>query len=399
MGFLDSYTGAYRDTGRWLANLAGKTIDTVGGAFGNPLPELNISEWLQGKPVQAAEPPVPPDRIPNTSYTDDWQPQVTPPNTNTDTSSGGVITGGTPGTTSPDQVNTDQGYDAAQQEANRLMEQQRSEIGGAYDRYLSLLDQMLNQGLPSQRSAQEGIVTGQYQQGMSDLGLQKTQGLEALGVQENKTISNQDKNLKNLADNVRNMLQAGNIYLGSRGAGDSSAGDMFSYALNKQQTKVRGDVMNQTSEILGEIRRRETDLMRIVENEERRLATEKNTKINEIANWFSNAQQQIQTAKAQGQLNKATDLSSISRTLLDRALGALNTIEQTIANRRAALDQWAINNANNISQVKSNLSKVAAFSPTLPTAGRVGGNINVDAQGNMVVPGANWSEEEEERRV
>jgi hypothetical protein len=277
------------------------------------------------------------------------------------------------------------------------MEQQRSEIGGAYDRYLSSLDQMLNQGLNSQRTAQENIVGGQYQQGMSDLGLQKTQGLEALGVQKNKTISNQDKNLKNLADNVRNMLQAGNIYLGSRGAGDSSAGDMFSYALNKQQTKVRGDVMNQSSEILGEIGRRETDLMRIVENEERRLATEKNTKINEIANWFSNAQQQIQTAKAQGHLNKATDLSSISRTLLDRALGALNTIEQATANRRSALDQWAINNANNISQVKSNLSQVAAFSPTLPTAGRVGGNINVDAQGNMVVPGANWSEEEERR--
>jgi hypothetical protein len=95
---IDTY-GRTADENRFVAPLGAAIGDIAKGITGG-----GLSEWLEsigGNYAYAAEPytpPPPPERLPDTSYIGDWQSQVTPPNTNTDTGSGGVITSGTSGT-------------------------------------------------------------------------------------------------------------------------------------------------------------------------------------------------------------------------------------------------------------------------------------------------------------
>ena len=106
------------------------------------------------------------------------------------------------------------------------------------------------------------------------------------------------------------------------------------------------------------------------------------------AQWFAEAQNQIREAKARGELAKGQDLASLSQNLLNNAINNLNAVKEEEANRRAALEQWALSNAQNIQQVRANMGAIQGYSPRLPQAPRgivgtpqvgVGGNINVPA--------------------
>ena len=281
-------------------------------------------------------------------------------------------------------------YKFEQQQAQQ-QNQLRNDISSGWDSYLGQLDSILNNGLPSQRSAQEGIANNQYDQGINQLGLQNTQGMQQLGNQRTLAEQNQTKTLRDLSENVRNAFQAGNNFLGSRGAGDSSAADQYSYALTKQGNKQRGDVMNNTANILNEISGRETNLKNIFDSEVRNLASAKDQKINEVSSWFANAQNQLKQQIAQGGLGKSQDLSSLSKDLLNQGLQQIQSINQNAESRYNALVSWATSNATNINQVKSNLQQVAQFAPQLPGFSPVGGTPQLDSGGNFSVAPTGFS--------
>jgi hypothetical protein len=226
-------------------------------------------------------------------------------------------------------------------------------LNQAYEGYFRSLDDQMA-GLDPQRAAQEGIVTNQYNQSVSDLGAQKTQGMADLGTQRRKTEERTGKSLKDLSDNLRNMFMTGQVYLGARGAGDSSAANQYSYALTQLGSKGRGDILSQQSSIMNDIGDRESRLNNIYTQEKSRLDTEKNNQVLSIAQWFAEAQNQIRNLKGQALLQKGQELLNIG-------LGRLQMVQQESANRRAALEQWAINTATNINQLKTNMQAVGGF--------------------------------------
>ena len=258
----------------------------------------------------------------------------------------------------------------------------RGEISGAYDSYYGQLDQMMS-GLEPQRTAQEGIVSSQYNQGVNTLGEQKTIGMNELGTQRTRTTENQNRNLKNLAENLRNSFLAGSIYLGARGAGDSSAANMYSYALTKLGNKQRGDVMAQTSDIMRDIDDREFRLNTTYNTELKNLEETKNQKILDISRWFSEAQNQIRGMRASGELNKGRDLAALSQSLLSNALNQLNAIDADNRNRRSMLEQWAMNHSDNIQALKQNLAGISTTNYTMPRTTPITGTPVVDASGNI----------------
>jgi len=258
----------------------------------------------------------------------------------------------------------------------------RGEIESGYSNYFSELDNMMN-SLTGQRTGQEQIVQNQFGQGVSDLDLQKSQGLSSLQGERESAVTNQSKNLKDLSENLRNMFMAGNVYLGSRGAGDSSAANQYSYALTKQGNKARGDVTSQTASIQAEINKRETALGETYNNAVNNLKTERDNKVIEVAQWFDNAQNQIRQAKASGQLQKSTDLTNLSKTLLENAINRLNTIDTEARSKQSALQEWAMNNSKTIGELKSNLANVSNYQANLPTAQQFSGTPTVDSRGNF----------------
>jgi hypothetical protein len=279
-------------------------------------------------------------------------------------------------------------------------EQQRQQIESGYNDYFNQLDQIMSTSLPGMQTARQQQVNSAYDQFGNDLNLQQTQGLQNLGQETVKAETNQNKNLKNMSENLRNMFMAGNVYLGSRGAGDSSAANQYSYALTKMGNKNRGDVMSQTAQIKADIAARETQLKQTVDNEKLRLDRERSSKIGEISDWYNSKLMELQTAKANGAISKSTDLQNLSKDLLNAAMQKLSQVETTSNNLKTALDTWAMNNSTTIGQLKTNLASLTAPGYNLPAGQMMSGSPTVDAQGNYTLGGfGNYSGTDETNKL
>jgi len=259
----------------------------------------------------------------------------------------------------------------------------RGAIESGYGDYFAQLDAMMNEGLPSQKTSQEELARQQYTGGINALQPQLQAGQTQLTRQRERTSENQAKNLRDLSANLRNAFMAGNVFLGARGAGDSSAANQYSYALTKLGSRQRSDVMTQSADIMREIGDREANLTNIYNAETNRLASERDQKITGIASWFAEQQNALRQAKAQGAVSKGQDLATLSQNLLNAALSELGRVQTEASNRRSALEQWALNNSNSIAQVKSNLQAVGAFQPNMPQSQPIVGQPSVDAGGNV----------------
>lgn len=359
-----------------FTDFLGRTIATVGNVLG--LPEYGISENISGgnqwsnqtqpyfgsiNPVAQNYSPVP------SNYTGG----TTSAGVNTDSLS--TTTQQSPGYSggsyysAPSTPTSTSGTQQTSYSLPSYEDQMRNSINTGWDSYVNSLNEMLNSTLPGQKTAQENIANTSYQSGVNQLGTQKTASEQAVNKQ-------QVSSLKDLAENVQNLFQSGNIYLGSRGAGDSSAANQYSYAISKMGTKARGDIMSQASERLNQI----SD---IYNSEVNRLQSERDTRINEVADWFNNAKGTIMQQIGSAGLNKQKDIQALATNMYNQALQATQAIQQEAAQRQQILQTWAANNATNVQQLIGNLRQVQQ----LPQfQGINSGMPQVTSEGNYYVP-------------
>lgn len=213
----------------------------------------------------------------------------------------------------------------------------KSSIGNAWDTYTNSLNDTANTFLPQQSQAQQDIVNSQLTQGQNTINSQKA------------------SSLRDIANNTRNAFQAGNIYLGTRGAGDSSAADQYSFAVNQQAAK-QGSQLNE-----------------FVNTQLNTLQSQHDQQISSIANWLSQQQEAVKQQIASGQLNKAQDINSLSQNLLNQAIAAKNQVTQNAQNQYNALMSWAANNSHNLGTLQSNIAGIP----------HALGNVQVDSSGNI----------------
>lgn len=297
---------------------------------------------------------------------------------------GGGGGGGNPVNTGPQSAPNplDMGDWQNQQRVSQYENQVRSDINSGYDAYTSSLDQMLG-GIPQQQAGQNQIVENNYNQGISDLGAQKASSLGDLNTQRRKTGEGQVKSLNDISDNIRNLFQAGNVMLGARGAGDSSAANQYSYAVTKLGAKQRGDVMAQTRSIESDIQDRESKLNNIVTQETGKLKTNRDNQVLQIAQYFQDAQNQLLQAKAQGQLQRGQSLAQLSTQLLQNAQAQLMQADANYKTQQNSLLQWAESNSKNIGQLKSNLAQLGQYNAPAIQTQAINGQPQFGATGGL----------------
>lgn len=251
-------------------------------------------------------------------------------------------------------------------------QQVRNEINGAYDGYISSLDQQLGILGGSFDSMSRGVQasTDQFQ---NTLDLQKTQGIDALTAEKAKLDATQKKTLQGLAEDVTNQFQAGNVYLGARGAGDSSAASQYAYAIAKQGNKQRGDVMAQTADITNQINLRKENLTKIYDNETKNNKLEYQKQMSSLAQWYADAQSQIAGLKGTANLNRGTSLAQMSMDLLTQAKQRAQDIQDQATQRQSTLEAWALNHSNTLEQARAKLGDQSAFTAPAVTRGAIVG--------------------------
>jgi hypothetical protein len=248
--------------------------------------------------------------------------------------------------------------------ASNQMDDQSATINAGWDSYVNQLNDMLNVGLPGQQQAQQDIANTSYTSGVNQLGAQKAQG-------ETDVAKQQATSLKDLSDNLRNLFQSGNIYLGARGANDSSATGQYSYALTKLGSKARGDITTQVNNRLSQIGD-------IYNTEVNRLESDKNTRIAQISDWFNQAQNQLRQSLGQAGLGRSQDLQAASQNLYNQALQGLSQIQAEQQSQRQALESWALSNSKTVQELIGNMQSLSQ----LPQfQGIQGGMPQVNSQG------------------
>jgi len=218
-------------------------------------------------------------------------------------------------------------------------------LNQGYNDYLGQLDQMLG-GLTGQSNNLTNIATEQSAQQQNTLDLQNTQGQQDL-------TNYQNKSLKDIGSTIGSGFRAGNILLGSMGAGDSTASSQYSLALAKEGSKQRGNVMADVSSRLG-------NLKQVYNTAVNNLKSNLTQKINEISQWFSQQQMTLQGMKADAAKER-------SNQLLQLATNALQVAQQQAAGMQNTLNTWTANNATSIQQATQQMQQNVANNP-IPTA-------------------------------
>jgi len=213
----------------------------------------------------------------------------------------------------------------------------RNEISSSWDNFINGTNDLANNTLPQQRLAQENIANNQYTQGQETINTQKSASLRDIG------------------SNIRNAFSAGNNFLGSRGAGDSSAAGQYQFALSQEASKQTGK------------------LNEFVNTQLSQLKSQNDQQINSIAAWFADAQSQLKQQVLQGGLNKSKDLQSLSQNILNQALQQKAQVQQEASSRYNALLSWAANNSTTMQGLRQNMSGI-------PSAI---GQAQVDSGGNF----------------
>ena len=198
----------------------------------------------------------------------------------------------------------------------------KSDISAAWDQYLGSLQETTDTYLPQQRIAQEDIANTQRNLGTQTINTQKA------------------SSLRDIASNIRSAFQAGNIFLGNRGAGDSSATNQYAFAIQQEAAK-QGSLLNE-----------------FVNTQLNNLNAQHSTQLSQISLWFSDAQRSARDLLASGQLSKMTDLNNLSKQILDTAISAKYQLERDTKDRYNALVSWALSNSTNMGQVREKMAQI-----------------------------------------
>lgn len=244
--------------------------------------------------------------------------------------------------------------------------QQRNPLQDYIDSLNSQYGQM-ESSLNPMYSQQEGAINQQYQGGLRNIDLQAQEGQRTLDGQTSTVQTNQTNNLRDLADAVRNSYQSFSNQLGAYGAGDSSASNvMLPYALSRMEAKQRGNVTQQTGQLLGDIEGRRATLNNAVMQEKNKLDMEKGNQLSQLAQWFNQAKSTL----AQ---QKGANVIQGSQQILQNAINEMNNINNAYSQKQSALQQWAMNNSTNLGALKSNMAAMTdpSLLGTLPTYGQL----------------------------
>ena len=207
--------------------------------------------------------------------------------------------------------------------------------------YISQLNDILNNGLPTEAAGQNQTAQSSYDLGASTAATNKSSA-------ETTVNTATAKNLKDLGSNMQNLFQGGNVYLGARGAGDSSAANQYAFALTQMGSKQRASILSDATTRLGQIGD-------IYNNQMATLKSGLDTQLGNIASWLANAQNTIKSQIGSIGYQSAQQQSQQAYNL---AMNAANNANASLTSNRQALQTWAENNSTSTQSLIKNLQAV-----------------------------------------
>lgn len=254
-----------------------------------------------------------------------------------------------------------------QEEAlRRQQEEQRARTRGTiesgYNNIFARFDQMAGL-IPDQQKQDEAALGTNYDSQAAGIGNDYASQLKLIDTYRQDVANRKKASLNDLATNMRNMLNAGNTMLGSYGAGDSSAVDMYKYALAKQSDRSAAQLQNQANSQFTELDRKIVDVTTARDNAKQQLDQWKASSLDAIRQSARAKLDQINNAKINADQQKLQALTSLETNVLAQTAAELNNLEQYNRQYSMQLDTWVRDRMSALQDYKLKLSQSAQFSP------------------------------------
>lgn len=380
--------GAYEDAQKSGGRL-GKIIDTIGNFLGNPLPDWGLSESLEnwggnlGSNFQWVKPAQATDNPPATDLNYGPQPFIGPqPNPKT-AQSGGSPSGGNSGTPAVD-MSFYQGWNDPNAIRMDWEQTWRQKIGqgsggsggngmsdalagiknvysNAYNEVFSALDRFAGL-IPQYKQEREQGVNNLYGTQLNEINTNMQGSLGALEGSRQNVAMKQAQAVRDLQENLRNMLQAGNIQLGVGGAGDSSASKMLGYALSKQAARGSADISNQAMSQYGQIDAQAQQIRATADDQKTKLDTWKADNLNQVITWAQGMLGDIEAQKINATGQKAQALAASEAGIIQSALSRLQGIDDQVSQWKQGIQSWALNRLASLDDAKLKLGQLGKYS-------------------------------------
>ncbi len=240
-------------------------------------------------------------------------------------------------------------------------QQQESLINSQFSEYFSNLDRQIGL-LPEEQKNLESRIGNLYTSQQGDITTQQNQLLA--DIEKGKTQSGERKaeSLRELEDTLRNSLFAANQYLGTRGAGDSSAANMYSYALSKQGSKNQAGIVKQFNQNIADLDQKIVNIKEAVGQQMNELTTWKNNQLLQVSDYINNKKNALQNMISQGRIDRDTALRELNTNVYNQAQQRLAYIDQNATSFAQALQTWATQRAAALNDYKLQLTNSAQFS-------------------------------------
>lgn len=365
--------------GGYVANTALKAAIPGYGLYqditGNNPFEMNLSEKFRVPVAYAAE---------NTGTNYEMGPQPNPKTA----PSGGSPSGGSPSPQSsqPQQVSFDSVYNALYPGWDRNAAEQdwiakgrpapggsggngmsdalagiKNVYGNAYNEVFSALDRFAGL-IPQYKQEREQGVNSLYGTQLNEINTNMQGSLGALEGSKQSVAMKQAQAVRDLQENLRNMLQAGNIQLGVGGAGDSSASKMLGYALSKQAARGSADISNQSMAQYGQIDAQAQQIRATADDQISKLGTWKADNLNQVITWAQGMLGDIEAQKVNATGQKAQALAASEAGIIQSALSRLQGIDDQVSQWKQGIQSWALNRLASLDDAKLKLGQLSKYS-------------------------------------
>lgn len=231
-----------------------------------------------------------------------------------------------------------------------LQDRIRSQIGGGFDSYIGSLDQQMGL-LPQHYDDLSAQINNLYGGQKSTIDTSRAQTDAQLASDTQNVGTQQKKSLRTLGEDFSSSLDAANNRLGTYGASDSSAKDMYSYALGLQANKNRGNLQEQANQLYSTINLKKTQLQAGYKDQINQLDTWKNTELSNLGTWLQDQKNKLISARGLAQQQKSQALAQLDQS----ALGRLQQLDDQFTQYKQGLSDWALNHGKSLNQVLSQL--------------------------------------------
>lgn len=348
-----------------LRNIAGNIVDLAGTALG--LPEFGLSEALAGGSTINTKGTA-------SAPTTTTSPAVAPGTTAVSGSSTGkrVTTEGSAANAAADKNASD--YAASQagqaqadtQRTQQLIAEENAAIDEQFTPVFQALDQKAGL-LPDQRKELENNIAELA--GMQTSGVEADTAAAKSKLEGNKSseVSKAESGLRDLADNIQNLVMAQQQRLGATGSADSSAATQSSEAITRIGARERNKRLTSRDEALAAIDQKKIDVDTLASSEKRKIDMWKATKLQDVASWYTDQFTAITDAKAEAGVNRAQAKRETALQLKTDLMSRLRTIDDRVSSFKQSVDQWKVERQAGLEDYQNQLSAAAAYQSSTAT--------------------------------